>query len=155
MRASRLLLPILAIAGPPAHAAAAPDWMTGYWLSCDGVQTAEAWIDGAPGGMLVGVNLNGKPPKQSFEFMRIATVDDRLAFIASPSDAPPTVFPLKSLEAQRAVFENPAHDFPQRVIYERRADTLSARIEGDINGETQSADWTFHLADLGADCPAG
>lgn len=132
-----------------------PYWITGYWLSCEnGRQTAEVWIDGGPGSMIVGVNLSGEPPKQAFEFMRMATVDGGLAFIASPGGALPTVFPLKSLDGQRAVFENLDHDFPQRVVYERQGDALKARIEGDINGEMQSSDWTFRLAALASVCPA-
>ena len=38
---------------------AAPDWMSGYWLSCDGGrETAESWI-GAGTGTLLGTNLSG------------------------------------------------------------------------------------------------
>lgn len=143
-----------------AEGARAPAWMAGYWLSCeDGRQTAEVWINGGGGDLLVGVNLNGpilkdSAPKQAFEFMRMAAVEGKLAFIAMPNAAPQTVFPLKSLGGTRAVFENPAHDFPQRVIYERDGDTLKARIEGVADGEEQGVDWTFRAAPLGENCPA-
>lgn len=136
-----------------ADEARAPAWMAGYWLSCEGGrQTAEVWINGGGGDLLVGVNLNGAAPKQAFEFMRMTAVDGRLAFIAMPNAAPETVFPLKSLEGARAVFENPAHDFPQRVIYERDGDALKARIEGVAGGEEQGMDWTFRGAPLGENC---
>ncbi len=127
------------------------DWMAGYWLSCDGGQTAEAWIGGGDG-MLVGVNLNGAPPQQGFEFMRIAEVKGRLAFIGSPNAAPPTVFPLKSLAGMRATFENPDHDFPQRVIYERNGDILTGRVEGLAGGKEQSMEWSFRRTALGENC---
>ncbi len=87
--------------------------------------------------------------------MRITAVDGRLAFIAMPNAAPETVFPLQSMNGPRAVFENPAHDFPQRVIYERADDLLKARIEGSIDGEEQSMDWTFRSAPFGENCAAG
>jgi hypothetical protein len=131
----------------------APEWMAGYWLSCEGGrQTAEVWINGGGSDLLVGVNLNGAPPKQAFEFMRMAKVDGKLAFIASPDAAPQTAFPLKTMEGTRAVFENLTHDFPQRVIYERDGDLLKARIEGVSKSGEQGMDWTFHSARLGENC---
>jgi hypothetical protein len=39
-------------------------------------------------------------------------------------------------------FENPAHDFPQRVIYKLTApDKLGARIEGMRNGNLRGVDF--------------
>lgn len=154
MRTAALAGLIAACAAGCADAGETPlNWVAGYWLSCEnGRQTAEVWINGGGSDLAVGVNLNGAPPKQSFEFMRLATVEGRLAFIASPDAAPQTVFPLKSLSGSRAVFENLAHDFPQRVIYERAGDLLKARIEGVENGEEQGMDWTFRKAALGEKC---
>jgi hypothetical protein len=57
-------------------------------------------------------------------------------------------FALKSSEGGRFVFENLAHDFPNRVIYERRGDALHGRIEG---GDT-SMDWNYRRAALGTHC---
>jgi hypothetical protein len=51
------------------------------------------------------------------------------------------------------VFENEAHDFPQRVIYRREGDRLLARIEGKIGGKERSADWIFNRAGLNQRCP--
>ena len=150
---------VAALAATPGLAgdqAKAPEWMAGYWLSCEGGrQTAEVWINGGGEELLVGVNLNGAAPDQAFEFMRMGKVDGKLAFIASPNAAPQTVFPLKNMDGTRAVFENPAHDFPQRVIYERAGNLLKARIEGELNGEAQGMDWTFRSAALGENCAAG
>ncbi len=66
---------------------------------------------------------------------------------------PPTEFRMVELAANRVVFENPTHDFPQRVIYERNGDTLHARIEGTMNGRTQGMDWTFQRRDVDTRCP--
>ncbi len=39
-------------------------------------------------------------------------------------------------------FENPAHDFPQRIIYRRRgADSLIARVEGMRGGHLRGRDF--------------
>jgi hypothetical protein len=154
------LLTICAAACADTAETAAPDWLTGYWLSCEGGrQTAVVWLGGGGDALLVGVNLNGpilkdSAPKQAFEFMRMTEVEGKLAFIAMPNSAAETVFPLKSMAGQRAVFENPTHDFPQRVIYERDGDALKARIEGSVAGEQESMDWTFRAAPVGENCPS-
>ena len=63
------------------------------------------------------------------------------------------VFPAVEASGTRVVFENAAHDFPQRVIYERDGDVLKARIEGDMGGQQQAMAWEYRKADLNARCP--
>jgi hypothetical protein len=42
------------------------------------------------------------------------------------------------------VFENPQHDFPQRVGYERKGgDALLAWIEGTRNGQTRRVEFPY------------
>jgi len=126
-------------------------WLKGYWLSCEnGGQTAEVWIGGEDGA-LVGVNQS----RQSFEFMRIsATESGGYAFAAMPGGAPATVFVSVEAASQRIVFEDPGHDFPQRVIYQRRGKWLSGRIEGETDSGPQAMEWRFRRSRLGAACPA-
>jgi hypothetical protein len=65
-----------------------------------------------------------------------------LAFLAQPAGQPATAFPLVQLTRDEVVFENRGHDFPQRVIYARVDDSrLAARIEGQIDGRQQVADF--------------
>jgi hypothetical protein len=130
---------------------AAPSWMSGYWLSCDdGRETAESWI-GAGTGTLLGTNLSGG----GFEFLRIAANDaGGLSYYSMPNGAsPPTPFAMRSNADQRAVFENPQHDFPQRIVYERDGDVMVARIEGPMNGRTESMEWRFRRAEQDTHCP--
>jgi hypothetical protein len=68
--------------------------------------------------------------------------------------APATPFAMTSHAEQRAVFENPEHDFPQRIVYERDGDMMAARIEGPIDGRTESMEWRFRRAEQDAHCPA-
>ena len=45
------------------------------------------------------------------------------------------------------VFENPEHDFPQRVGYRRDgADGLQAWIEGQANGKSRRVDFSYQRA---------
>jgi hypothetical protein len=67
-----------------------------------------------------------------------------LAYVAIPVNQTITLFALTSFLGNKFIFENDEHDFPQRVIYEFVSDTqLNARIEGMIEGELMSRDFTF------------
>jgi hypothetical protein len=135
----------------PVASRAAPDWMAGYWLSCEsGRETAENWI-GAGTGVLLGTNLSGG----AYEFLRIADNGaGGLSYFSMPGGrSPPTPFAMIENTGARAVFENLAHDFPQRIIYERDGEVMIARIEGPMNGREESMQWRFERAALDARCP--
>jgi hypothetical protein len=139
-----------ASAQPQTNAGAAPDWMSGYWLSCEDGETAENWIGGGRG-VLLGTNLSGG----GFEFLRIADNGrGGLSYFSMPNGrAPATEFAMAAHADQRVVFENPAHDFPQRIIYERDGDVMVARIEGPMNGREEAIEWRFRRAAPNARCP--
>lgn len=128
---------------------AMPDWLSGYWLSCDeGRETAENWI-GAGTGRLLGSNLN----PDGFEFLRIADNErGGVSYFSMPDGAPATEFEMTSHEGQRVIFSNPTHDFPQRIIYARIGDTLTARIEGQMQGREEGMEWQFRRAEADARC---
>ena len=85
----------------------------------------------------------------AFEFIRIVSTDDGgLVFIASPSGQSTAGFALKEISESEVVFENPDHDFPQRVIYKLLSDDeLLGRIEGTINGAQRSIDFPMKKVD--------
>jgi len=128
-----------------------PDWMSGYWLSCEDGEIAESWI-GAGAGVMLGTNLSSGA-QSGFEFLRIAENGrGGLSYFSMPNGrSPATEFTMVTLVENRAVFENLAHDFPQRIIYERDGDALHARIE-DAGGR-QGMDWRFHRAEQDTRCP--
>lgn len=138
------------IAGGLALAAATPapqvsdlGWLAGSWVSEKGEGWVEEhWTD-ARGGVMLGTNRTGKGGKVvGFEYMRIAT-DDRgvVNFWGSPSGAPPVAFRLVALEGREAIFENPAHDYPNRIVYRMQDDILVGTISGPA-GENPTS-WTF------------
>ena len=64
--------------------------------------------------------------------------------VSGQNDGKETVFTEKSLSADEVVFENPAHDFPQRIIYKRASDsTLYARIEGMQGGKDRQEEYQY------------
>ena len=141
--AALLLAPTLALAQAPDRVAAL-DWMTGTWERKSERDTVtESWL-GPGNGLMVAVNLttfaNGR---KSFEFLRIAETPEGYSYFASPGGKAPVEFKLKEAGERRVVFENAAHDFPQRIVYWRDGEALVARIEGSIKGKDRSEEWRF------------
>jgi hypothetical protein len=91
----------------------------------------------------VGVTTQGEAAK-SFEFFRIAKTAAGLSYFASPNASAATEFKAIEICSEKVVFENKAHDFPQRVIYAKGPNgTLKARIEGTIEGKLEAEDWVY------------
>jgi hypothetical protein len=65
-----------------------------------------------------------------FEFLRIVEKEGGLVYIAQPGGRPPTEFVLTELGGRSAAFENPSHDFPERIEYKLSGETLTATISG-------------------------
>ncbi len=79
---------------------------------------------------------------REFEFMRIVQEENgEIFFIAIPSKQKEARFKLAALSDREVRFENPAHDFPQRIIYRRDGDSLTGRVEGVSKGEERSIDF--------------
>ena len=120
-------------------------WLEGQWVEINGVVAVrEHWM-GPHGGILLGVGQTTKGDEtKSYEYFRIAKTPTGLSYFASPRAAAVTEFKAVEICSDKIVFENKAHDFPQRVIYAKgKAGTLDARIEGTIKGKLQSEDWHY------------
>ena len=149
---------VMAAALVAAQAAATPaepdlDWLAGYWLSCeDGVEVSETWSN-RRGGIMLGTSITSGDDSFSWEQTRIEADGEGLSFHAMPRDQAPASFRLIRSGPGEAVFENPAHDFPQRVIYRREGDRLTGRIEGRAQGRDQAMEWHYRAAALNARCP--
>ncbi len=124
-------------------------WMSGCWLGRNGrMEFREHWMPAA-GGMMMGMARTMAERKVvSYEAMRIE-LDGKgePVFTAKPSGQAEGSFKMAKLETNRVVFENTAHDFPQRVIYElRAASVLHARIEGTDKGKEKTVDFPMRRA---------
>lgn len=63
---------------------------------------------------------------------------------AGQNDDKEVLFKLKTIEAGRFVFENPQHDFPQRIVYDFRSnDSLYAHIEGRVESRKRRVDYPY------------
>jgi len=125
-------------------------WMSGSWSgAAGGVDMEEHWT--APkGNSMFGVHRDvAKGRTASFEFLRIEQQGDQIVYLSMPNGrSPATPFPLKEISGTRVVFENPAHDFPQRIIYWKDGNELRARIEGTMNGKAGAEEWRWSPGSL-------
>lgn len=119
-------------------------WLAGCWNGGSGARsTIEQWMKPS-GKTMLGMSrtvANGKTVE--YEFLRLHEESNGdIFYTAIPSGQQETSFKLVKLERQMAVFENPEHDFPQRVIYKLEGDgSLKARIEGKSKGKERGVDF--------------
>ena len=146
MRVRTLLaVAMLALSAPawPAAPDAPLDWLAGSWRSdsADGRWATERW-ELVPDGTMSGTGSSGKgATKGSSEVMRISLHENAAVFTASPNGAPPVDFHEIERGSQSITFENPKHDYPQRIRYWREGETLAA--ETSLKDGTQPMRWTY------------
>lgn len=154
MRYAWSLLPLLLACAsspprtPSAGALEPVAFLAGEWTTqTAGGDVREAW--GPPrGDAMLGTShtvVDGRTV--FFEYVRIEARSTGLVFLASPLGRdPPTAFPLVESDRDRVVFENLAHDFPQRIVYEKKGDSLEGSIEGTENGKKRTETWSYQRA---------
>jgi hypothetical protein len=78
-----------------------------------------------------------------FEFMQLrVNAEGKLVFIALPSGQKETMFVASGVGKDSVTFENPQHDFPQKVIYRLESPSrLIGRIEGTRGGTVRGVDF--------------
>lgn len=113
-------------------------WMSGCWESRRGERViTEMWMAPAGGLMLGSSRTVAGSAVREFEFLRIRAREGRLVYTALPSGQRETEFTTPPAPSPGAplVFENLAHDFPQRITYRPAgADSAYARVEGPGQG---------------------
>ena len=143
---------LLTVTAPVTRAASIADldWLAGCWSSVGGeAGSGEQWMPPA-GGTLLGVSRTVKNGRTvAHEFMQIREVEPgKIAFIAHPSGQSEASFPLARAGEREVVFENPAHDFPQRVLYKLDGEgVLRASIEGLSKGQPKTIEFPMKKVD--------
>ena len=107
-------------------------WISGDWQTAPGArrQIEEHWTTVA-GGSMMGMSRTVAGDKTvEFEYLRIEQRAEGIFYVAHPqARCPGTDFKLTSASATEAIFENPQHDFPKRIIYRKTDDGLTASID--------------------------
>ena len=114
-------------------------WLAGAWVGTrsSGSSIEERWSPPLGGAMLAvsrTVNTSGK--MVAFEYLRVVERDGGLVYSAQPGGAKPTEFVLSELTTTRAVFDNPRHDYPKRIVYELSAEGVLRATIGFTKGGT-------------------
>lgn len=135
MRRSLLWLGLLVGAAgavtAPAAELASLDWLLGNWQRTGmaaGTSGDEHWRRQAD--VLEGEGRSYRQGELRFkERLRIIDEGGQLYYVADVAGNPaPVRFALVEQGAQSAVFENPRHDFPQRIAYQRNGRRLTATV---------------------------
>jgi hypothetical protein len=151
-RFREVLLAIAAVAAVIAASVARADesslaslaWLAGCWAAENGeAGSGEQWMPLA-GGTLLGVGRtvrNGRTVEHEFLQIRL-NAEGKPVYIALPSGQREATFVATLLSSDAVTFENPQHDFPQRVMYRALpGDRLAARIEGVRGGALRGVDF--------------
>ncbi len=122
-------------------------WLAGCWemnAKNKNLVINEQWMKPA-GGMMVGSGRTVKSGKVAdYEFLRIVEEADGIFYVSKPTgNKYETRFKLTKVSPTELLFDNPTHDFPQRIIYKLAGDRLTARIEGSMNGKSSGIDFPY------------
>jgi hypothetical protein len=118
-------------------------WLTGCWEGRQGTAALDEIWSKAGGGSMLGIGRTVKDNRTvSYEFMQFREENGSLVFLPQPQGGTRVAFPLKDSFGGKLTFENKEHDFPQRVIYERKGPgLLLASIEGTNKGKEEREEY--------------
>ena len=121
-------------------------WIAGCWqqTGANGRLVEEQWMT-ARGNTMMGMSRTVRGDSLiEYEQLRISERAGKAVYHALPSGQQPSEFTAAAVSDSMVVFENPQHDFPQRIIYRKRgADSIVARIEGTMNGRARAVDFPY------------
>ena len=118
-------------------------WLTGCWEGRQGQAVIEEVWSKPGGGSMLGFGRTVKDGRTTaYEFMQVREENGSLTYMPQPQGGTRVSFPLKDFFGAKMTFENKAHDFPQRVIYERKGPgMLLAAIEGIYQGKEEREEY--------------
>ncbi len=121
-------------------------WFLGKWKgTMQGMDVRETWT------MENETSFNGDGFVMSdmdtifHESTKLQVQNGNIFYIANvPGNPAPVSFKLTFYENHKAIFENPEHDFPKKIIYTHvLPDSLIAVVEGEENGQYRKEELYF------------
>ena len=142
------LLAAASAGGPQRAGIQRAAWLQGCWETTSGQRTTEEHWMAPRGDSMIGMSRTVREGRLvEFELVVLREQGDRLAYEARPAGQVPTVFLSKIVSDSTAVFENPEHDYPQTVGYQREnPDSMLAWIEGTDRGQARRVDSRYRRA---------
>ena len=115
-------------------------WLTGRWENeMGGIKTVEIWQQKPGNSFLVKGFMLENADTIFSEQITVAAKRGNIYYTVSIPDqnnGKPIAFKLTENTKNKAVFENPEHDFPQKISYwQTAADTVQISIEGVVKGK--------------------
>ena len=110
-------------------------WLEGTWVRHENNAESKEWWKKKDNAVIDGGSQTTQNGKVVFsEELKIEESDSGIFYIANVSEnAGPVGFKLTQIKFQHVVFENPKHDWPQKITYTLTApDSLLARVEGPV-----------------------
>jgi CubicO group peptidase (beta-lactamase class C family) len=123
-------------------------WLMGTWKHETATSTTfESWRK-ASDKTLEGESwrVNKATQQKVFgESILLAEMGDGVFYLPKTSDNPlPVAFKLNTSNAKEIVFENPQHDFPQKITYKLNADgTVTALVTGIEKGQARKLEFKY------------
>ncbi|MEJ0102023.1 MAG: DUF6265 family protein [Bacteroidota bacterium] len=110
-------------------------WLEGTWTRTNakaGWGGNERWLQSSPTEWQgYGITLKGTDTV-FLEKLKIAVKDGSIYYVADvPGNKEPVLFRFTTLTENSFACENLQHDFPKKIVYEKREDTLKAVISGN------------------------
>lgn len=149
-----VLSAVLALAPPPE--APAPGitrlaWLQGCWQDASPERTVEEHWMAPRGTSMVGMARTVRGTELvEYELVVIREQGGKLAYEAHPSGQRAATFTSSTVAEGAVVFENPAHDYPKRVGYERSGkDTIVAWIDAGPDSERPRHEFAYRRVTCG------
>jgi len=129
-----LLIPCL-YSQPVADNFSKLNWLEGKWTRTNakaGQSGTESWSKVSGNEWQgFGVNMKGEDTL-NMEKIKIRAENNSIYYIADvPGNKKPVLFRFTSITDNSFVCENPQHDFPKKIVYEKSANKLKAVISGN------------------------
>lgn len=123
-------------------------WILGKWENVTPQGTLTETWERKNDSTFTGISYFMKDKDTIFsERISLEQTDDQLSYIPTVSEqnsGKPVTFVMISISDKQFIFENPKHDFPQKITYNLiKKDSIIAEISGTENGKNKSE--TFPL----------
>jgi hypothetical protein len=118
-------------------------WMSGRWETSAGENWTEEQWSAPRAGVMLGYSRTGAGGTMGeFEYIRLQAGPDGVpVYMPQPGGRPPVLFRLVASGPTSAVFENRAHDYPQRIAYRRSGRTMTATVS--LADGSRPMRWTY------------
>ncbi len=126
-------------------------WLIGAWdRETEKSLTRESWNRLAPG-ILVGESARTSKASGEVvfreEILLVEMQSDVFYIPKVDENADPVPFKLVEAEGDRFVFENPKHDFPQRIVYERTGEGSMTATVSEMSEDGNRIEFQFQRKD--------